>query len=107
MVSAIVSGFRSQPATEHPCAASCRVSSRPMPDPPPVTTASFPANESIVMMPTSTYQSRAPAGSPAGVEPPTPRLDQAGTERQAGQVGAAAAAGLVPDPVQVRADRAH
>ena len=52
-VSAIVSGFRSQPTTEQPCAASCRVSSRPMPDPPPVTTASFPANESIAMMPTS------------------------------------------------------
>jgi len=34
------------------------------------------------------------------------RLDQAGAEGQAGEVGAAAAAGLVPDPVQVRADRA-
>ena len=33
-------------------------------------------------------------------------LDQARAEGQAGQVGAAAAAGLVPDPVQVRADRA-
>ena len=31
-------------------------------------------------------------------------LDQPGLQRQAGQVGAAAAAGLVPDPVQVRAD---
>ncbi len=34
-------------------------------------------------------------------------LDQARGEGQPGQVGAAAAAGLVPDPVQVRADRAH
>ena len=33
-------------------------------------------------------------------------LDQARGQGQAGQVGAAAAAGLVPDPVQVRADRA-
>jgi hypothetical protein len=32
--------------------------------------------------------------------------DQAGGEGQAGQVSAAAAAGLVPDPVQVRADGA-
>ena len=32
-------------------------------------------------------------------------LDQALGQGQAGQVGAAAAAGLVPDPVQVRADR--
>jgi hypothetical protein len=38
---------------------------------------------------------RRPAGS-----------DQSGGEGQAGQVGAAAAAGLVPDPVQVRADGA-
>ena len=49
-VSAMVPGFRSQAATEQPCAASCRVSSRPMPDPPPVTTASFPVNDSMVMM---------------------------------------------------------
>jgi hypothetical protein len=33
-------------------------------------------------------------------------LDQACLEGQTSQVGAAAAAGLVPDPVQVRADRA-
>ena len=33
-------------------------------------------------------------------------LDEADAEGQAGQVGAAAAAGLVPDPVQVRADGA-
>ena len=33
-------------------------------------------------------------------------LDQAQGQGQAGQVSAAAAAGLVPDPVQVRADRA-
>ena len=33
-------------------------------------------------------------------------LDQAFDQGQAGQVGTAAAAGLVPDPVQVRADRA-
>jgi len=35
-----------------------------------------------------------------------PRLDEAFAEGQAGQVGAAAAAGLVPDAVQVRGDRA-
>src|SRR5664279_3448547 len=45
-VSATASAFRSQAATEHPCAVSCRASSRPMPEPPPVTTASFPVNES-------------------------------------------------------------
>jgi len=33
-------------------------------------------------------------------------LDQALGQRQPGQVGAAPGAGLVPDPVQVRADRA-
>ena len=33
-------------------------------------------------------------------------LGQASGQGQAGQVGAAAAAGLVPDPVQVRADHA-
>jgi len=33
-------------------------------------------------------------------------LDEFGAQGQAGQVGAAAAAGLVPDPVQVRADGA-
>src|SRR5690348_12864815 len=37
------------------------------------------------------------AGAGAGAA----QLDQAGAEGQAGQVGAAAAAGLVPDPVQV------
>src|SRR5262249_20817796 len=47
-VSATASAFRSQAATEHPCAASWRTSSRPMPEPPPVTTASLPENESIV-----------------------------------------------------------
>ena len=36
-----------------------------------------------------------------------PRSCQPGSQRQPGQVGAAAGAGLVPDPVQVRADRAH
>jgi hypothetical protein len=41
---------------------------------------------------------RAPAGR-AG-------LDQSGTEGQAGQVGAVAVAGLIPDPVQVRTDGA-
>src|SRR5580658_3794603 len=47
------------------------------------------------------------AGRPRrGVESPTPS-DQAGAERQPGEVGAAPASGLVPDPVQVRADRAH
>ena len=37
---------------------------------------------------------------------PPAGLDQSGAEGQAGQVGAAAAAGLVPDPVQVGADGA-
>ena len=37
---------------------------------------------------------------------PGPGLDQFGAEGKAGQVGAAAAAGLVPDVVQVGADRA-
>jgi len=46
-VSVTVPGFRSQVATEQPRAASCRTSSRPMPEPPPVTTASFPVKESI------------------------------------------------------------
>ena len=45
-VSATVSASMSQVATEHPAAASWRASSRPMPEPPPVTTASFPPNES-------------------------------------------------------------
>src|SRR6516165_6782033 len=99
-VSAMVSGFRSQAATAQPCAASWRVSSRPMPDPPPVTTASFAVNESIAMMLT--------AGAPAGQRSRGAiELDQAGAEGQAGEVGAPAAAGLVPNPVQVRADRAH
>ena len=31
----------------------------------------------------------------------------AGREGQPGEIGAAAAAGLIPDPVQVRGDRAH
>ena len=35
-----------------------------------------------------------------------PPLDKALAEGQPGQVGAAVAAGLVPDPVLVRADRA-
>src|ERR1700693_2401505 len=78
-----------------------------MPDPPPVTTASFPANESIAMMPTSAISLGSPARSRVGVEPPTSGLDQAGAEGQAGEIGAGAAAGLVPDPVQVRADRTH
>src|ERR1700745_1767710 len=57
------------------------------------------------------------AAAAAGVEIPTapgtwrgrpagPGLDQCGVQGQAGQVGAAAAAGLVPAPVQVRADGA-
>src|SRR6516162_1757178 len=48
---------------------------------------------------------------PGSDDPRTPGgragwLDQVCAEGQAGQVGAAAAAGLVPDPVQMRADRA-
>ena len=40
---------------------------------------------------------------PATRWPGPGRLDQTFAEGQAGQAGAAAAAGLVPDPVQVRA----
>lgn len=47
---------QSHAATEHPCAASCRTSSRPMPEPPPVTTASFPENDSTAA--TSRFQRR-------------------------------------------------
>ena len=49
----------------------------------------------------STHSRRGPQGGLAG-----PGLDQCGGQGQAGQVGAAAAAGLVPDPVQVGADGA-
>src|SRR6516162_11558033 len=42
-VSATPSGNISHIATSHPAAASCSASSRPMPEPPPVTTAIFPA----------------------------------------------------------------
>ena len=45
-VCATVSACQSQAATQQPAAASWRVSSRPMPEPPPVTTASLPENES-------------------------------------------------------------
>ena len=45
-VSATAPGCQSQAATEQPCAASCRTSSRPMPEPPPVTAASLPAKDS-------------------------------------------------------------
>ena len=44
--SATASAFRSQAATEQPSATSWRRSSRPIPEPPPVTTASLPLNES-------------------------------------------------------------
>ena len=43
-----VLGDTSQIATWQPSAASCRASSRPMPVPPPVTTASFPRKLFIV-----------------------------------------------------------
>src|SRR3984893_2470031 len=43
------------------------------------------------------YKSRTPVRSPTWGAPPTPGLDQAGAEGQPGEVGAAAAAGLVPD----------
>src|SRR5579875_325774 len=46
-VAATASPCQSHAATEHPSAASWRTSSRPIPEPPPVTTASFPAKESI------------------------------------------------------------
>ena len=50
----------------------------------------------------------APTRAPWAQRPrPRRRLDQPGLQRQASQVGAAAAAGLVPDPVQVSADGAH
>ena len=41
---------------------------------------------------------------PGSARPPP--SDEALSESQAGQVGSAAAAGLVPDAIQVRADRA-
>src|SRR5690349_1637235 len=43
----------SQKATLQPSATSCRTSSRPMPEPPPVTTASRPARSFIVLPPVS------------------------------------------------------
>src|SRR5450755_598187 len=43
--SATAPEFRSHAATEQPCAASWRTSSRPMPEPPPVTTASLPVKD--------------------------------------------------------------
>ena len=39
--------WTSQAAIEQPSAASWRTSSRPIPVPPPVTTASFPSNDSM------------------------------------------------------------
>jgi hypothetical protein len=42
----------------------------------------------------------------AGDERPT-GLDQARLQGQAGQIGAPSAAGLIPDPVQVRTDGAY
>ena len=45
--------------------------------------------------------------SPAAARPAAARLlDQALGQGQPGQVGAAAAAALIPDPLQVRGDRA-
>src|SRR5580698_10727999 len=69
-----------------------------------------------VLRPSGTRFART-ARSAAGVEIPhlpggagkggiTHTSDQAGAEGQPGEVGAAPASGLVPDPVQVRADRA-
>src|SRR5262249_28790982 len=56
-----------------------------------------------------TEQSRLP-GEPRGRGRNTPspgrRLDESGLQREPGQVGTPPAACLVPDPVQVRADRA-
>ena len=43
----------------------------------------------------------------SGPESSAVGLDQACGQGQLGQVSAAGAAGLVPDPVQVRADRTH
>src|SRR5215204_651683 len=48
-VSAMLVSETSQMATWHPSAASWRVSSRPMPVPPPVTTASLPVNVSMTI----------------------------------------------------------
>ena len=45
--SAMLSADTSHVATWHPAAASCRTSSRPMPVPPPVTTAMRPSNRSM------------------------------------------------------------
>ena len=45
------SGFTSHVATEHPGRSQLATSSRPMPVPPPVTTASLPANESTSISP--------------------------------------------------------
>src|SRR5215217_8976646 len=63
-VSAMLVSDTSQMATWQPSAASWRVSSRPMPVPPPVTTASLPVNVSIVDPPCDR-----PAVSPTGGRP--------------------------------------
>jgi hypothetical protein len=46
-VSAMASALRSHVATDAPAAASWTTSSRPMPVPPPVTTANRPSNDSM------------------------------------------------------------
>src|SRR4051794_5471610 len=52
LVRASPSSLTSHVATEHPSAASWTTSSRPIPEPPPVTTARSPSNESIQISPT-------------------------------------------------------
>src|ERR1700744_3639411 len=63
-VSATASSCTSHAATEQPSAASCLTSSRPIPEPPPVTTASLPANDSIGQPP-GCQRNPDSAGSPA------------------------------------------
>ena len=69
---------RSHAATEQPCAASWRTSSRPMPEPPPVTTASFPLKESTLTMVVCYAAARQRAGVPRSAVTviwPGPRLN--------------------------------
>ena len=49
-VSSRLSRLMSQVATEQPCAISWITNSRPIPVPPPVTTASLPSNDSIACL---------------------------------------------------------
>ena len=77
----------SHAATWHPSAASWITSSRPMPVPPPVTTASFPSNDSIALPP-DVDVSCAPEPTCGGADP-------------AKETGAARGSGSL-DPAEVR-----